>query len=125
MTFLLKILTRELSINIHALNVKNKHILFYDQTHQLSHHKQRETASDDHLSYLLTLHILNTKPIDVLTILPKILTRELSINIHALNAKNKHILIYGQAHQLSHQKQQETASDDRLSYLISILNMAK
>ncbi|MBQ1185075.1 MAG: hypothetical protein IIX55_05140 [Muribaculaceae bacterium] len=53
--------------------------------------------------------------------MPKILTRELSINIHALNAKNKHILIYGQTHQLSHQKQQETASDDRLSYLLSIL----
>ena len=51
-------------------------------------------ASDDRLSYRLKLHILNTKPIDVLTILLKILTRELSINIHALNAKNKHILFY-------------------------------
>ena len=92
------ILTRELSINIHALNAKNKYIPIYGQTHQLSHHKQQETASDDHLSFRLTLHILNTKPIDVSTILPKILTCELSINIHALNAKNKHILIYGQTH---------------------------
>ena len=79
-------------------------------------------ASYDHLSYRLTLHILNTKPIDVLTILLRILTRELSINIHALNAKNKHILSYGQTHQLSHHKQQETASDDHLSYRLSILN---
>ncbi|MBR5788344.1 MAG: hypothetical protein IKY35_06655 [Muribaculaceae bacterium] len=81
-------MTRELSINIHALNAKNKHILIYGQTHQLSHRKQRETASDGRLSYRLTLHILNTKPIDILTILLKILTRELSINIHALHAKN-------------------------------------
>ena len=77
-------------------------------------------ASDDRLSYRLKLHILNTKPIDVLTILLKILTRELSINIHALNAKNKHILIYGQTHQLSHRKQRETASDDHPSYLLTL-----
>lgn len=97
----------------------------FNENHTKTSNKQQETASNDHLSYRLTLHILNTKPIDVSTILPKILTCELSINIHALNAKDKHILIYGQTHQLSPHKQRETASDGHLSYRLIFLTMAK